>query len=421
MAARIASTVFGLATLLVVIAGVARVAWLEEQELFVSERGTLAELGRRPDATSESVRLGRARLQRDQWVDVELCAGDRMPAERWTGAMAVAMWRPRAQELLVRTELSADVLAHARRNSQQGCLRIGSGRIEHDDEYAVEALWEERPAALSDVPLALTIQARPELGTVDRVLVGLGWLFALGLVLSLALPRAAVPSSEVLDEWEAAQRAGRRTLPAWARLLLGVVLLVAAFVLSGFLPSGAAVALGAAVGLAVVEVALAVGFVAGPGVARRIDALALRGPSRAWAWFPAALLVGVALRYVAQHATQLVPSTGESAVQLFVSWPSGLVSFACLAVLVPLAEEVFFRGFVFGALERWSRPLAFVGAATLFVLAHLLQTWGQWGALVALTVTSLALTGLRWASRSTLVPAFAHLVYNGLLALGAVL
>ncbi len=424
MAWRIVTLAFGAATLLVAVAGVARVGWLQGQEVFFFERATLAELAQRPGATPESVRLGRARLRRDQWVDVELCAEDRMPAERWADAMAVAVWRPRAQELLVRTDLTAGAVTQARRNSQRACVLVGQGRVEHDDEYAVEALWERRPTALEDVPLTLTIQARPELGDVDRALVGLGWISALGLVLALSWPRrrALVTGAvEALDEWQQAQREGQRALPDWVRAPLGVLLLVGAFVLSGLLPAGAAVALGAAMGLAMVEVGVAVGLAPGPGLERKLDVLALRGPRRPWAWFPAALLLGVGLRYVASYATQWVPSTGESPVQLFVSWPSGLASFACLAVLVPLAEEVFFRGFVFGVLQKWSKALAFAGATALFVLAHALQTWGHWGALVALTVTSLTLTVLRLTSRSTLVPAFAHLVYNGLLALGAVL
>jgi membrane protease YdiL (CAAX protease family) len=113
----------------------------------------------------------------------------------------------------------------------------------------------------------------------------------------------------------------------------------------------------------------------------------------------------------------IVPATGESAVQSFVRFPSGLLSFAALAVVAPLAEEIFFRGFVYGVLEQKSRVLAFLGAWLLFVVAHAPQTWGQWGALVAIAITSLVLTSLRAASRSTLVPALAHLAYNGLLAL----
>lgn len=436
MASRIATLSFGLLCLLTVAAGVVRVAWLEEQELFLRERATLAELARQPDATAESVRLGRARLRAEQWVDVELCATDGMLPARWSGAIAVVLWRPRVPELMVRTELSEGVLAQVRRNSRHGCLRIGSGRIEHEDDYAVEALWERFPSQVAEVPLTLSIQARRELDTVDRALVGFGWLSALGLVLGLTVARAgerrARPCAAARDTaangaprdeaaLDARALVGRGpALPDWARIPVGLVLLTAAYLLSGLLPSGAAVALGAAVGLALVEVGVALGLAPGAGLGAKLEVLGLGAPRRAWAWLPAALVAGVGLRFIAQYALRLVPATGESAVQAFVSWPSGLLSFACLAVLVPLAEEVFFRGLVFGVVERRSRGLAFAMAGSLFVLAHLPQTWGQWGALVSLACTGFALSGLRWASRSTLVSATAHLVFNGTLALGAV-
>jgi membrane protease YdiL (CAAX protease family) len=179
------------------------------------------------------------------------------------------------------------------------------------------------------------------------------------------------------------------------------------------------VALGLAVSvtLALFEVGVAVGLAPGPGLRRRMDALALIRPKRWWLHFPIALVAGAVLVVAARWATGLVPSTGRSPIQLLVSFPSGMLSFAALAVVAPLAEEVFFRGFVYGVLEKRSAILAFAGGWLLFVVAHAPQTWGQWGALVAITITGLVLTTLRAVSGSTLVAALAHLVYNGLLAL----
>ena len=106
---------------------------------------------------------------------------------------------------------------------------------------------------------------------------------------------------------------------------------------------------------------------------------------------------------------------------MFVSWPSGMLSFAALAVAAPLAEEIFFRGFVWSTLERYHRVAAFLGAWLLFVAFHASQTWGEWGALLAITVTGLGLTSIRALSGSTLIAATAHLVYNGMLAMTAFL
>ncbi|MGZ4119818.1 MAG: CPBP family glutamic-type intramembrane protease [Actinomycetota bacterium] len=77
-------------------------------------------------------------------------------------------------------------------------------------------------------------------------------------------------------------------------------------------------------------------------------------------------------------------------------------------VLAPLAEEAFFRGFVFRGLRRWLRPgWAIVLSATVFGLAHLIP-------LIMLPIFGL---GILLASiveaRGSLVPSiFAHATFN---------
>jgi membrane protease YdiL (CAAX protease family) len=419
-----------------VVGAVARVDWRESHEVRAVERVTLAELARRDGATERSVRLLRVRLHPEQEVVFELCAEDPMRPERWANAMAVAVWRPAARELMTRSELTEEVLAHVRRDASSGCLTIGRGRIAEEDDYAVEALYDEPPEALSAIPLTLRVMARRPMEGPDRGFVILAWLGSLSLVLFLALrpldaaPSAAAPPSAAAgppaapalgDPWEAAraEAGGRRRLPGEARVLSGLALVVASFFASRFLPAGAALGLAVGVALAAFEAGVGVALTPGPGMRRRLDTLALRRPARWWLHFPLALLAGAALVFLARWATELVPSTGRSPIQIFVSFPSGMLSFAALAVVAPLAEEVFFRGFVYGVLEKRDAILAFLGAWLLFVVAHAPQTWGQWGALVAIAVTGLGLTGLRALSGSTLVAALAHLVYNGVLALSA--
>jgi predicted PurR-regulated permease PerM len=55
---------------------------------------------------------------------------------------------------------------------------------------------------------------------------------------------------------------------------------------------------------------------------------------------------------------------------------------------------------------------AFAGAPLLFASAHVQQLWGNWGALLSVTLTGAALTALRAWSGSTLISAIAHLLYN---------
>jgi membrane protease YdiL (CAAX protease family) len=107
-----------------------------------------------------------------------------------------------------------------------------------------------------------------------------------------------------------------------------------------------------------------------------------------------------------------VPRTGEAPIETYIAWPSGALSFALVGMAAPLAEELFFRGFVFGALRRLGLLAAFLGSFGLFVLAHVQQVWGSWGALVSLILTAATLTALRALSGSTLVPALAHVLFN---------
>ncbi|MBZ0117334.1 MAG: hypothetical protein K8H88_10080, partial [Sandaracinaceae bacterium] len=175
--------VLAVALLLVVVAtgvGTTRIDQLAAGELDVLEQVTLREAAARPGATAESAPLiASVRLEREHEVTFDLCAEDPMREERWAGALAVAVWRPRAQELMVRTELTPQVLDRARRTDQQGCLEIGSGRIGASDDYAVEALWTSRPEALIDVPLYVRVSARRPLGWRDLWLVLLAWIGSL--------------------------------------------------------------------------------------------------------------------------------------------------------------------------------------------------------------------------------------------------
>jgi membrane protease YdiL (CAAX protease family) len=154
----------------------------------------------------------------------------------------------------------------------------------------------------------------------------------------------------------------------------------------------------------------------------RIDTLGVGAPTgRAVVGLVAAPVVGVALFVIGGVVQALVarlgPAETVSAVERFVSWPSATLAVAAVALMSPIAEEIFFRGFVFGELEGRLGPLVAGGlTAIAFVLPHLPQLWGAWGAIAALCVTSIALTTLRVATGSTLAPALAHLAHNALLA-----
>ncbi|MFK7990130.1 MAG: lysostaphin resistance A-like protein [Sandaracinaceae bacterium] len=402
---------------------VIQVASLEAHEVQAQESHRLEGEG--------GTRLLEAHLYAEQRVVFELCSDDRMPPA-WQDRIGFVIWRPRTGERMSRTDVSVDVLAMARRNDTHACLLLGEGRIEHEGDYAIEARWDgEPPEELADTTLTARIASRTELTGSHVASVGLTWLGTLLFSLCLALRRREPARSDgpeplrapdSLDPWEAeleAAKPKKRPWPPVALVVMGVVSLVIVFVASGFLPAGRALGLVVGLLLGALEIALAVWLFPVRSIAAKMDGLALFAPRRWYIWFPAALLAGALLVMVAKWAIALIPSTGQSAIQALVSWPSGLLSFAGMAVFVPVAEEVFFRGFVYGALETHGRLAAFLGGWLLFVVAHLPQTFGQWGAFVGIFVTGLGLTSLRAASRSTLVPAVAHLVYNGTLAFAA--
>jgi membrane protease YdiL (CAAX protease family) len=141
--------------------------------------------------------------------------------------------------------------------------------------------------------------------------------------------------------------------------------------------------------------------------------LSLHAPARhPGLWLLVAVLCAAVLNPLARLALSVVPATGEAPIEAFIAWPSGALAFAALGMAVPLAEELFFRGFVFGALSPLGTVTASVGTVLLFTAAHAQQAWGNWGALLSVTLTGTILTALRAATGSTLVPAVAHLLYN---------
>ncbi|MDY6952228.1 MAG: CPBP family intramembrane glutamic endopeptidase [Thermodesulfobacteriota bacterium] len=58
--------------------------------------------------------------------------------------------------------------------------------------------------------------------------------------------------------------------------------------------------------------------------------------------------------------------------------PSGtaelLLFFTVGGLVAPVAEEIFFRGIVYGFLRRWGMVVALVGSTLIFVLAHAIQS-----------------------------------------------
>ena len=397
-----------------------RIAGLEAHEL--DARGDVVAL-ESLIGQEHGVVLVEADLDRGEDAVFELCAGDAM-GEGW-GESAHVELRV-GTEVAMQSVLDAEARARARTNATGACLEVGRGTLEVSGHYSV-VLRASGP--LPSTRVRGRILARRPLGPVERngVLAVLGLALLFVVVLAIRSPEPGPLHRG--PRWLRAMRARARRLSrkrplasALGLVALGTLLVVLAGIATPFvLPGGSTYGLVAGLSLALVEVLLAWALLGGT-----TTRLKLVRPSATWrtvVFFLAAPIIGFFMRGFAIWALSHVEATGEAPIEAFVSWPSGLLSFGTLAVIAPIAEEVFFRGFVFGAIddERWGarRALAFLFAWGLFALAHLQQAWGNWGGLLAVTAAGFVFTLLRMLSGSTLVPALAHLVYNALLSVSA--
>jgi uncharacterized protein len=132
------------------------------------------------------------------------------------------------------------------------------------------------------------------------------------------------------------------------------------------------------------------------------------------------ILTAVYASLLRLHGRDKLPS--ELGVHRSTAALIGAAVFVC--VVAPIAEETFFRGFVFGALRRWrivvlGREVGMLAAAVLtgilFGLAHTGSANPQY--LVPLGFLGFVLCLVRWRTRS-LYPCMALHSFNNALALG---
>ena len=228
-----------------------------------------------------------------------------------------------------------------RRNSEGGCLLLGSGPIERSGRYTVEAVWpnQQPSAALLDVPFEVHISAKLPLDPRDRlgvIVLGLATLCLLGLA-SLAAARS--------DE-STGTRAGMATRVALASVALASVFGLSELPIVG---SSAVLAKGVLLFAAQVGLAYALARNLADGHAARSARSARPAPHGHACVRERALGLAALLVASARLSLRWVPSTSEAPIESFISWPSGMLSAALLGVLLPAAEELFFRGYLYAS------------------------------------------------------------------------
>lgn len=418
-------------SLLLVLAGITeatmRINQLEKGELFhQSDVHTLSELSAKPESTSISARMDSVALRAGEYVLFEICSTDRFPEERWKDVVEFAVLYLDKMQLMFKTPLDQKHLEIVKRNSDGACLVLGGGQIASSGRYSIEAVWHKKSPAkeVMQVGLYTLVQGRSPLVAGDRYLVIVIALGAIAIVLALFF--ASVPRQKIAT---IGSKPGRSQTPQMlqesgneSRVHIIVTAGLCIAVVWGtiiWLPLfGSTMSFYKGLLLAVAETGLAFWFARRLNAkGTRIENLALFAPARfQFTGLALSVLFAGTLVLVARFTLALVPSTSEAPIQAFVAWPSGMLCFAVLGAVVPLGEEVFFRGFLYRALTVYGRLVAFTITLVAFVGLHLQQVWGNWGGLAALVVTGAVLTAQRAVSGSTLLPAITHLIYNFVLS-----
>ncbi|MDB5176910.1 MAG: rane protein of unknown function [Candidatus Saccharibacteria bacterium] len=154
---------------------------------------------------------------------------------------------------------------------------------------------------------------------------------------------------------------------------------------------------------------------------RRTTSLVLLGINRLPSWTDIGLAPLVFIGYTFAVTTVLalitawVPSFPADQIQdvgfkAFGTRSDNILAFMTLVVLAPLAEEILFRGYLYGKLKGHVPAIAAaIATSLLFGLAH-----GQWNVGIDVFVLSLALCGLRSLTGSIWSGILVHMIKNGI-------
>ena len=116
------------------------------------------------------------------------------------------------------------------------------------------------------------------------------------------------------------------------------------------------------------------------------------------------------LQWLKQFWPDLAP---QEAITMFLEQNhagSRAIMIVSAVLIAPLVEEVVFRGFVYGAVKRFTDPIfAGLASAALFALAHF-----HLGSVVPLFVLALGFTAAYERTGSLLVPMLMHGLFNAL-------
>ena len=107
------------------------------------------------------------------------------------------------------------------------------------------------------------------------------------------------------------------------------------------------------------------------------------------------------------------PSRPPEMLQSLTRTRAGFLAFATLGALSPIFEEIYYRGFMFLAIEnRFGRDWATTFVTVWFVALHIPQYWPSVGAIASILALSLSVTLLRARTGSWIPGMITHALYN---------
>lgn len=132
-------------------------------------------------------------------------------------------------------------------------------------------------------------------------------------------------------------------------------------------------------------------------------------------WLLTGVLLVIALKLFSVNIEQ--PQTLPFSQSVLVTQWQYMLAFLTLVVLAPLAEELLFRGYLYGKLRQSFKPwLAVLVTSLAFGAAHLWVGGSalQWTVAIDTFALSLVMCGMREYTGAIWVPVCMHMVKNGL-------
>jgi uncharacterized protein len=118
--------------------------------------------------------------------------------------------------------------------------------------------------------------------------------------------------------------------------------------------------------------------------------------------------------FVIVAISSLLPNKESDMQRLIESSMAARISIGFVAIVgAPFVEELVYRGILYSGLYKdFGRNVAILGVSALFLLVHIPQYWGAWGAILGIGFLSIVLTLVR-AYSGSLLPSFViHLIFN---------